>query len=195
MLLWAYERGIFPMAEPRTGRLEFYSPDPRAIIPLDGLHVPRSLARVLRGARFDVRSDTAFEAVIRACAEPRIDREETWLDEHLIGLYVRLHELGHAHSVEAWRDDRLVGGLYGVAIGAAFCGESMFSHPEEGGTDASKVCLVHLVERLQRGGFRLLDTQFSTPHLERLGCIEIPREEYLKLLERAIAQPANWGPC
>ncbi|MCP4004134.1 MAG: leucyl/phenylalanyl-tRNA--protein transferase [bacterium] len=192
MLLWAYRRGIFPMADSRTGQLDFYSPDPRAIIPLDGLHVPHSLARVVRSGRFEVRTNSDFEQVIRACSASRAGREETWLDERLIRLYVRLHELGHAHSVEAWRDDKLVGGLYGVQAGAAFCGESMFSRPEDGGTDSSKVCLVNLVERLNSGGFELLDTQFSTPHLKRLGCLEVSRERYLELLERAIARRAVW---
>ncbi len=192
MLLWGYEHGIFPMGDPRTGQVEFYSPDPRAIIPLDGLHVPKSLGRVVKAGRFELRSDNAFEAVIRACAESRPDREDTWLDEHLIQQYVKLFEMGCAHSVEAWLDDELVGGLYGVSVGAAFCGESMFSRPECGGTDASKVCLVELVERLQRGGYKLLDTQFSTPHLERLGCVEIPRERYLELLEDALKLRGHW---
>ena len=164
LLLRAYARGIFPMADPRTGRIAYYSPDPRAVFPLDGLHVPRSLARVVRSGTFELRSDAAFAEVIARCAEPRPGR----------------------------RDGRLVGGLYGVHIGAAFFGESMFSRPELGGTDASKVCLVALVEWLRAGSFRLLDTQFSTPHLERFGCVEIARDDYLELLENALVGRGRW---
>ena len=147
---------------------------------------------MLRSGRFEVRSDSAFEAVIRACAESRTGREDTWIDERLIGLYVQLHELGRAHSVEAWREGRRVGGLYGVHIGAAFCGESMYHRPELGGTDASKVCLVHLVEHMRAAGFQLPDTQFSTPHLERLGCIEVSRKRYLALLDEALKRDPAW---
>jgi leucyl/phenylalanyl-tRNA--protein transferase len=192
LLLRVYASGIFPMVDPRSGAIGYYSPDPRAVIPLERFHVPRSLARVVAKGAFELRTDTAFERVIRACAEPRADRRETWLDERLIGAYVELHERGFAHSVEAWRDERLVGGLYGVQIGAAFFGESMFSRPEQGGTDASKVCLVELVRVLRAGGFALLDTQFTTRHLERFGCVEIPRARYLELLEDAIHRPARW---
>jgi leucyl/phenylalanyl-tRNA---protein transferase len=192
LLLRAYAQGIFPMADPRTRRIDYYSPDPRAVLPLDDFHVPKSLARVARRGVFELRSDTAFERVIRACAEPRPDRRETWLDERLIAPYLELHRAGFAHSVEAWREGELVGGLYGVHLGAAFFGESMFSRPESGGRDASKLCLVELVERLRAGGFRLLDTQFKTAHLARFGCVEIPRKRYLALLERALAQPASW---
>lgn len=192
LLLRVYARGIFPMVDPRSGALEYHSPDPRAIIPLDGLHVPKSLARVLKKGVFALRSDTAFESVIRACAVSRPGRRDTWLDERLIQAYLELHARGFAHSVEAWRDERLVGGLYGVHIGAAFCGESMFSRPELGGTDASKVCLVRLVETLRAGGFTLLDTQFVTPHLERFGCVEIPRARYLALLAEALGRRGRW---
>jgi len=192
LLLRAYARGIFPMADPREGSLGYYSPDPRAVLPLDDFHVPRSLARVARSGVFEVRSDTAFERVIRACAEPRADRPESWLDERLIEPYLELFARGFAHSVEAWRDGALVGGLYGVHLGAAFFGESMFSRPEAGGRDASKVCLVALVERLRRGGFRLLDTQFRTPHLARFGCVELPRERYLELLDDALGRHGRW---
>jgi leucyl/phenylalanyl-tRNA--protein transferase len=141
---------------------------------------------------FELRSDTAFERVIRACSEPRPDRRETWLDERLIAAYVELHGHGFAHSVEAFRDGVLVGGLYGVQIGAAFFGESMFSRPEQGGTDASKVCLVELVRLLREGSFTLLDTQFTTPHLARFGCVEIPRARYLELLEDALRRDATF---
>lgn len=192
LLLRAYARGIFPMVDPRTGALDYYSPDPRAVIPLDAFHVPKSLARVAKSGVFEIRTDAAFEQVIRACAESRPGRPETWLDERLIRPYLELHEHGFAHSVEAWREGRLVGGLYGVHLGAAFFGESMFSRPEEGGRDSSKVCLVTLIEWLRAGGFHLLDTQFRTQHLDRFGCVEIPREEYLDRLEEALARHGRW---
>lgn len=192
LLLRCYASGIFPMAEPRTDEISYYSPDPRAILPLETFHVPASLARVVRRRVFRLASDTAFERVIRACAESRPGRRETWLSERLIALYCELHARGFAHSVEAWREGELVGGLYGVALGAAFFGESMFSRPEKGGRDASKVCLVALVETLRAGGFTLLDTQFATSHLERFGCVEIPRAEYLQRLQHALARRGVW---
>ena len=192
LLLRTYARGIFPMVDPRTGAIGYYSPDPRGVIPLESFHVPRSLARLLAKHVFELRADTAFERVIRACSESRPGRIDTWLDERLIAAYVELHTHGFAHSVEAWREHRLVGGLYGVQIGAAFFGESMFSRPEQGGTDASKVCLVKLVETLRAAGFTLLDVQFATAHLARFGCVEIPRERYITLLEAAIRRPAVW---
>jgi leucyl/phenylalanyl-tRNA--protein transferase len=192
LLIRAYARGIFPMVDARTREVVWLSPDPRAILPLDGLRVSASLARVLRRARFELRSDTAFERVMRACAEKRRGRETTWIDERLVQAYTELHRAGFAHSVEAWLGGELVGGLYGVHLGAAFFGESMFSRPELGGTDASKVCLVRLVEWLTAGGFQLLDVQFQSAHLERLGCIEIPRAEYLARLERALRATGTW---
>ncbi len=192
LLLWAYPNAIFPMVDMRTGEVQWFSPDPRAILPLDAFHVPKSLARVVRSGRFQVRSDTAFEAVMRACAQPRLDREETWIDERLIRAYTDLHRAGFAHSVEAWLDGDLVGGLYGAHIGAAFFGESMFSDAEAGGTDASKVCLVYLVELMRERRFRLLDTQFKTPHLERFGCVEIRRAAYLERLHDALRVEAGW---
>jgi leucyl/phenylalanyl-tRNA---protein transferase len=192
LLLRAYARGIFPMADPRTGAIDYYSPDPRAVIPLDAFHLPHSLARVLRSGVFELRSNTAFEQVIRACSESRAGRKETWLDERLIRAYVELHERGFAHSLEAWREGELVGGLYGVHIGAAFFGESMFSRPERGGRDSSKVCLAALVERLRAARFHLLDTQFQTPHLARFGCVEIPRAQYLERLDEALDRRAHW---
>ena len=193
LLLRIYSRGIFPMVDPRTGAVEYYSPDPRAVIPLERFRVPKSLARVIAKQAFELRTDSAFERVIRACSESRPGRRETWLDERLIEAYLELHLHGFAHSVEAWREGRLVGGLYGVQIGAAFFGESMFSRPEQGGTDASKVCLVRLVEKLRAGRFTLLDTQFATPHLARFGCVEIPRERYLALLEDGIRRTGVWS--
>ena len=192
LLVRAYARGIFPMAEPRTGKISYYSPDPRAIFPLDAFHVPKSVARVARSGVFELRSDTAFAEVIARCAEARPGRRETWLSPRLVRAYLDLHRRGFAHSVEAWRDGRLVGGLYGVHIGAAFFGESMFSRPEQGGRDSSKVCLAALVEWLRKGGFRLLDTQFSTPHLARFGCVEVARDEYLELLENALVGRGRW---
>jgi leucyl/phenylalanyl-tRNA--protein transferase len=192
LLVHAYRQGVFPMFDSTSGRIEYFSPDPRTILPLHRFHVPKSLARRVRSKRFEVRSDTRFEAVMRACAECRPERPESWIDERLVAAYCGLHEVGRAHSVEAWLDDALVGGLYGVHLGAAFFGESMFSRPERGGTDASKVCLVWLVERMREADFQILDTQFLTPHLERFGALEVPRAVYLSLLERALAAEAPW---
>jgi leucyl/phenylalanyl-tRNA--protein transferase len=190
LLAWAYRQGIFPMAEPESGGIDWYSPDPRAVIPLEAFHVPRSLARVVRQGRFQIRSDTAFEVVMRRCAGGRA--EGSWIDERLVRAYVDLHRRGGAHSVEAWRDDELVGGLYGVHLGGAFFGESMFCRPDIGGRDASKVCLVHLVQRLRDRGFSLLDTQFWNPHMAQFNCVEIPRREYLRRLGAALRQRCAW---
>lgn len=181
LLLNAYSQGIFPMAD-HDGVIYWYDPDPRAIIPLDKFHIPRSLARRIRRGGFEVRYDTAFRAVMAACAEPGPGRESTWISPELIDVYGELHDLGFAHSVEIWIEGELVGGLYGVTLAGLFAGESMFSWA----TDASKIALVYLVERLRQGGFVLLDTQFSTPHLERFGAIEISRPEYKARLERAL---------
>ncbi len=186
-LIAAYASGVIPAADP--GR---ETPDPCAILPLDGLRVSRKLAKLVRSGRFEIRTDTAFGAVLRGCAEPGPGRQEVWLDAPLIRAYTRLHERGLAHSIEAWRDGALVGGLYGVGLGAAFFGESMFHRPEAGGSGASQVCLVALVERLRAGGFELLDVQYLTPHLARFGCIEIPRAEYLGRLARALRRRASW---
>jgi len=176
----AYRHGIFPMADERSGEVLWFRPDPRAVIPLDGFHVSRSLARTLRRARFEVRVDTAFETVMRGCA----DRPEgSWISERFVEVYGALHRAGKAHSVEAWRDRRLVGGVYGLALGGAFMAESMF-HRE---TDASKVALAALVGRLSERGFTVLDVQYMTPHLESLGAVEITRREYERRLERALA--------
>lgn len=178
VLLQGYRLGVFPMAM-EDGEIEWFSPNPRGILPLDGFHVPRALERVMRKGAFEVRIDTAFARVMRRCAE----RPDTWIDGQILRSYTHLHELGHAHSVETWLDGKLVGGLYGVALGGAFFGESMFHEV----TDASKVALCALVERLCAQRFVLLDTQWLTPHLKRFGGIEIPRHEYMHLLGRAVA--------
>ena len=200
-LLEAYARGLFPMGEP-DGSVSWYDPDPRGVIPLEpgGLRVSRSLRQRVRSGVFQITSDGAFEDVIRACAEPRPGRDggQTWIDERFVTIYTALHRRGRAHSVEAWRVDgdgrrRLVGGLYGVRLGALFAGESMFSRPLLGGTDASKVCLVHLVAHLRARGFTLLDTQFQNDHLARLGCVEISRDAYHGRLRDAIARDVAWG--
>ena len=189
ILLRAYAEGIFPMAE-RRGDPELFwvSPEMRGIIPLDAFHVPKRLARTVKSDRFAWTADMAFADVMRACAEPTPDRPESWINDEIVRLYTALHAAGHAHSIECWRDGRLVGGLYGVKLGAAFFGESMFTRER----DASKVALVHLVARLRRGGFSLLDTQFLTAHLARFGTIEIPRAQYHTLLARAISHEAEF---
>ena len=168
--------------------LYWVSPEKRGVIPLDGLHVSKRLARTIRSDRFHVTSDKAFAEVMHACAAPAPGREQTWINDEILRLYTALHAGGHAHSVECWEGEALVGGLYGVSLGGAFFGESMFSIAR----DASKVALVALVEMLRQGGFILLDTQFLTPHLVRFGAYEIPREEYLARLHAAITQPAEW---
>jgi leucyl/phenylalanyl-tRNA---protein transferase len=182
LVLRAYREGIFPMAM-ESGEIGWFSPDPRGVIPLDAFHIPTRLARVVRSGRFDIHIDRAFEAVMRACAE-REDDDGTWISESIVECYVTLHRLGIAHSVETWHGDELVGGLYGVHLGGAFFGESMFHHA----TDASKVALVALVDRLRRRNFRLLDVQWVTPHLEQFGAIEIPQEEYLGMLKQALSK-------
>lgn len=185
-LLSAYARGIFPMDH--GGKVYWYDPDPRAIIPLDAFHVPRSLQRTLRKGLFEVRRDTAFTEVMAACARPAPGREHTWISEAFITAYSELHRLGYAHSVETWQDGRLVGGLYGVAIRGLFAGESMFSRER----DASKVALVNLVQHLRWRGFTLLDTQFMTEHLRQFGAIEIPRREYQRRLATALRAPVSF---
>ena len=187
MLLRAYAEGLFPMAERRGDpTLYWVSPEKRGIIPLDTFHVPHRLARTVRSGAFTVTADTAFRDVIEACAAPAPGREETWINDEILRLYCALHSTGHAHSIECWQDRELVGGLYGVRLGAAFFGESMFSRAR----DASKVALVHLVDGLKRGGFVLLDSQFITAHLARFGAIEIPREQYLMKLAHALSRDA-----
>jgi len=169
-----------------SGEIAWYDPDPRTILPLDTFHVPRSLAQRIGRGGFAVRFNTAFRAVMTACAEPGPKREQTWITTDIIDAYTELHELGFAHSVETWIDDQLVGGLYGVAIGGLFAGESMFSRT----TDASKIALVYLVEQLQKGGFLLHDVQFMTEHLRRFGATQIPRQKYKALLKQAMMV---WG--
>jgi leucyl/phenylalanyl-tRNA--protein transferase len=189
LLLRAYAEGIFPMAEQRGDpELFWVSPEMRGIVPLDGFHVPKRLARTVKSERFEVTADLAFADVMRACAEPTPDRPESWINDEILRLYTALHAAGHAHSIECWREGKLVGGLYGVKLGGAFFGESMFTRER----DASKVALVHLVARLRRGGFSLLDTQFLTAHLARFGTIEIPRAQYHDLLARAISHDAEF---
>ena len=189
LLVSAYSSGWFPMAVDE-GEVRWYSPDPRGVIPLDRFHLPSRLARLMRSGRFRVEIDRRFEEVMRACAETERKEEEagTWISDEIVASYIELHRLGVAHSVETWLDHRLAGGLYGVALGGAFFGESMFHHV----TDASKVAFAALVERLRSRGFRLLDVQWVTPHLERFGAIEIPRATYLKELERALAVKAQF---
>ncbi|MDE2335067.1 MAG: leucyl/phenylalanyl-tRNA--protein transferase [Rhodospirillales bacterium] len=188
-MLRAYRAGLFPMAPSRTSaELEWLDPLERGIIPLEGFHLPARLARKVRNGGFTVRSDGDFAAVIAACAAPAPGRAGTWINDDIESVFNRLAALGHAHSIEVLAGGHLVGGLYGVAIGGAFFGESMFSHA----TDASKVALVHLVARLRLGGFVLLDTQFVTDHLAQFGSITIPREAYHHLLDIALATPARW---
>jgi leucyl/phenylalanyl-tRNA---protein transferase len=177
-LCTAYCNGYFPMADPKTGEISWYSPDPRTIFDLNEFHVPRSLKLTLKKEDYEVCINKRFEEVIRACAE----REETWISETIIQSYIQLYQMGFAHSVETWKDGNLIGGLYGVAIRGAFFGESMFSLLRDG----SKIALVNLVERMKIRGFTLLDTQYLTPHLEKFGAREIPRSEYMKRLEKSL---------
>lgn len=220
-ILEAYRQGAFPMADPpaRTAsrasegtpdirQIRWYSPDPRAVLPLDepAFHVPRRLERRLRSEPFQITTDAAFEQVIRACAVPsraRGGRAGSWIDDQIVTAYCVLHRNGHAHSIEAWlpspRHDpglqrRLVGGLYGVSIGAAFFAESMFCRPEHGGTDASNLCLVHLVRHLRSCGYQLLDAQIANAHTRRFGLVELPRDVFLERLGSAVAAANRWKP-
>jgi leucyl/phenylalanyl-tRNA--protein transferase len=187
-LLNAYAQGVFPMSDP-DGHIRWYTADPRGILPLERFHVPHSLVRFMRSASYpyQVRFDTAFEATMRGCMEQRAG--QTWISENLIAAYLQLHRMGFAHSVEAWAGSELAGGLYGVALGGAFFGESMFHRRR----DASKCALVELVHRLRERQFVLLDTQATTPHLRRFGCIDVPARQYLRLLQRAIALPRRFA--
>ena len=190
MLLRAYAIGVFPMAEDRDDPDLFWvDPRMRGIIPLDDFHVPKRLRRTVRGDKFHVTVDTNFEATIEACAQSTEERPRTWINDRIIMLYSSLYHLGYAHSVECWRAGEMVGGLYGVSMGGAFFGESMFSRE----TDASKVALVHLVTRLKNAGFTLLDSQFITRHLRRFGATEIPRGEYRMRLAEALKLTADFS--
>lgn len=189
LLLRAYAVGVFPMAESAEDPTLFWiEPERRGVLPLDRFHLSRRLARTIRQARFDIRIDSDFAGVISGCAAAAPGRRKTWINARIRELYGALFERGDCHTVEAWRDGRLVGGLYGVEIGAAFFGESMFSRE----ADASKVALAYLVARLRAGGYRLLDTQFTTPHLSQFGAIEVDRAAYRRLLDEAIASPADF---
>ena len=190
LLLHAYRGGLFPMADPDDDdRIFWCAPDPRAVLPLGGLRVSRSLRQRLRRGTYAVTTDEAFDAVVAGCAEPAPGREQTWISDEIAWAYGLLHRLGHAHSVECWdASGDLAGGLYGVVLGGAFFGESMFSRS----VDASKVALVHLVERLREGGFALLGVQMQTPHLERMGAVEVTREEYEAQLASAVHVVADW---
>jgi leucyl/phenylalanyl-tRNA--protein transferase len=190
VLLRAYACGIFPMAESADDPTLFWvEPEQRGVIPLDGFHISSRLARTVRSDRFTVTVNRAFADVIDGCAAPRMGRENTWINRRIRNLYIALHRLGHCHSVEAWEGDQLVGGLYGVSLGGAFFGESMF-HRER---DASKVALVHLVARLIAGGFVLLDTQFVTEHLRTFGAVEVPRRRYRTELDVALLHQGNFA--
>ncbi len=189
LLLRAYRAGIFPMAEDAESDALFWvDPEARGILPLDAFHLSRRLARTIRAAPFEVACDRDFAGTMRGCAEATEMRPKTWINEELVRLYSELHRRGLAHSVECRRDGAVAGGLYGVAIGGAFFGESMFSRA----TDASKVALAHLVARLRRGGFALLDIQFVTPHLRQFGAVEVPRASYRRTLAAALRQQARW---
>jgi leucyl/phenylalanyl-tRNA--protein transferase len=190
LLLRAYVSGVFPMAERADDPEIFWvRPEARGVIPLDGFHIPKSLAKAVRRHPFDISFDTDFFGVIDGCAEARPGRRSTWINQPIREAYAALFARGHCHTVEARHDGRLVGGLYGVTLGRAFFGESMFSRAP----DASKVCLVHLVERLKQRRFALLDTQFTTEHLKRFGAVDIPRRKYEKLLEEALSgEPASF---
>jgi leucyl/phenylalanyl-tRNA--protein transferase len=178
-LLQAYSQGAFPMTD-RDGQTRWYTADPRGILPLEKFHIPRTLGQVVRQRRFEIRINYDFPGTMRACMNVR--REGSWISEDLVRVYSQLHDLGFAHSVEAWESDELAGGLYGVSLGAAFFGESMFHYKR----DASKVALVHLVKRLRERKFELLDTQATTQHLRRFGCVDIPAPEYIARLNRAL---------
>jgi leucyl/phenylalanyl-tRNA--protein transferase len=193
ILIRTYAAGIFPMAESADDPTLFWvDPDKRGVLPIDGFHITRKLQKKLRHNPFEIRCDTAYEAVIRACGAQRPERPKTWINSEIIRLYSGLFAMGHAHSVETWRDGRLVGGLYGVSIAGAFFGESMFSLE----TDASKIALCHLIARLRRSGYTLLDTQFTTSHLIGFGALEIERADYRRQLTAALQVRANFylGP-
>lgn len=190
LFLNAYYQGIFPMAEDADDlHYNFYSPDKRALLPILDLHISKSLMKRVKQAPFEIKIDTDFEQVISACAESFKGRESTWINEPIKQTFLQLHELGYAHSVECWQDNKLVGGLYGLAIGQVFCGESMFSRE----TDASKIALVHLCARLHSGGFKILDSQFINDHLKQFGVYEILQEEYVEMIQDKMNQEADFN--
>jgi leucyl/phenylalanyl-tRNA--protein transferase len=190
LFLQAYRQGIFPMAEEKEAPwYSFYAPHQRALLPILNLHIPRRLARQVRQEIYDVRVNTAFDRVIDDCAEiKKPDRQSTWINQIIRDCFIELHEGGHAHSVEVWQDEKLVGGLYGLAIGAVFCGESMFSRAD----NASKIALVHLVARLYQGGFHLLDSQFANTHLMQFGLYEMPQEKYVEHIQIEMEKEADF---
>ena len=195
MLLWAYAQGVFPMADHRNGEIQWYAANPRAVLPLDQFKASHSLRQRLRRGDYEIRTDTAFADVIRSCASPRKTQKDTWINDQIIEAFIEAHDQGFAHSIEAWTKPktpadapRLVGGLYGLHLGGAFFGESMFSTA----TDASKVCLHHLVARLKSRGFALLDVQMNSEHMAQFGTIDIPREEYESQLAKAIEMDVRW---
>lgn len=189
LLIRAYASGVFPMSESADDPEVFWvRPETRGIIPLHGFHMPKSLAKTMRQHRFDIRRDTDFDGVIDGCAESRPGRRRTWINGPIREAYAELFRRGHCHTVEAWREGRLVGGLYGVTLGRAFFGESMFARER----DASKVCLAHLVEHLRERGFELLDTQFTTEHLKRFGAVDVPRSRYERMLADALSGEARF---
>lgn len=189
MVINAYVQGIFPMAQSSLDAIEWYVADPRAILPLDAFHISRTLRQCIRQCRYKLTIDVAFEQVIRSCAMPRQARPSTWINHQILDVYTQLHHLGIGHSVEAWNDQgELVGGLYGLALGGAFFGESMFSTQR----DASKACLVKLVEHMRARGYQLLDAQIGNDHMAQFGQIEIPLDQYMTKLERALALDVCW---
>jgi leucyl/phenylalanyl-tRNA---protein transferase len=198
LLLHMYRRGYFPMAESRESRapLQWFTAVRRGVIPVDPVRLPRRLRDRLRSSRFVITSNRAFTEVVLGCAEPREDERETWINGEIVAAYTELHRGGWAHSVEAWHSGtgKLVGGIYGVQVGGVFSAESKFCRPAEGGTDASKVCLAHLALHLRRRGFAVLDAQIWNPHLAQFGCVEMPRAEYLALLQREAGREVAWEP-
>lgn len=191
-LLACYRRGVFPMADSRDDpNLFLIDPDERGVLLLNAFHIPRRLRKTVRAAPYDIRIDTAFSRVMEGCAESAPGRESTWINSAILNLYSALHREGHAHSVEAWDGDQLVGGLYGVSVGGAFFGESMFSRA----TDASKIALIHLVARLIKGGYSLLDAQFHNPHLEQFGLLEISRDAFKARLAIALDNSGDFLAC
>ncbi len=180
----AYARGFFPMPHPETNEILWFHPEPRTVMPLDGFHASRSLQRTLKKASFEIRVNSDFAGVMKACA----DRPDTWITNQFIDVYTQMHDAGDAHSLEVWQDDQMVGGVYGVSLGGAFFAESMFHKV----TDMSKVALFHLVERMKGRGMTLLEVQFMTPHLKSLGAVEIPRAQYMRRLAKALRLPVTF---